>query len=386
MSSPVTKYHVFIATPGGLELERQAFLDTIDSYNKMDAISRDLLFVPVGWEGTLRGEGRPQTLINEDLKQCDYFMLLLWDRWGTPPDKEGQGKFTSGTEEEFHLAKKCYRSDRFPMRQVIVLFKAVDPRQLSDPGEQLKKVLEFKQKLEREKELFFGTFDNVESFKEFLRRHLAQWVRDHERGGGKGGVVVKAGSESPAGASGMGGLVEPKTSGGEFSKMIEEAKRLADAGKLTEAEACFARVVSHGDEAGAFLAYGNFLVRVGRLAQAEVMYGRVLELAKLAEDGVAEAATYGNLGLIYQKRGDLPKAEEFHRKSLTINEKLGRLEGMAKQYGNLGLIYQKRGDQKGARQHWVRARDLYAQVGVPDKISLIQQWIDKLDAGEKLSA
>ncbi len=32
------------------------------------------------------------------------------------------------------------------------------------------------------------------------------------------------------------------------------------------------------------------------------------------------------------------------RKALEIDEKLGRLEGMANQYGNLGVIYQARGD------------------------------------------
>ncbi len=40
-------------------------------------------------------------------------------------------------------------------------------------------------------------------------------------------------------------------------------------------------------------------------------------------------AHYGNLGLIYQTRGELDRAEEMHKKSLAIEEKLGRQEGMA---------------------------------------------------------
>ena len=35
------------------------------------------------------------------------------------------------------------------------------------------------------------------------------------------------------------------------------------------------------------------------------------------------AAAYGNLGLIYQGRGDLDQAEEMQRKSLAIHEQLG---------------------------------------------------------------
>ena len=53
---------------------------------------------------------------------------------------------------------------------------------------------------------------------------------------------------------------------------------------------------------------------------------------------------YGNLGKIYFARGDLDEAERMVRQSLEMEEKLGRLEGMASQYGNLGVIYRTRGD------------------------------------------
>ena len=75
------------------------------------------------------------------------------------------------------------------------------------------------------------------------------------------------------------------------------------------------------------------------------------------------ASDYGNLGLIYQTRGDLDKAEEFHGKSLALNKGLGRKEGMASDYGNLGLIYQTRGDLAGACEHWSTALRLFEEVG-----------------------
>ena len=55
------------------------------------------------------------------------------------------------------------------------------------------------------------------------------------------------------------------------------------------------------------------------------------------------ASQYGNLGNLYQTRGDLDRAEEMYEKSLAINEALGRKEGMASAYGNLGNLYQTRG-------------------------------------------
>jgi len=62
-------------------------------------------------------------------------------------------------------------------------------------------------------------------------------------------------------------------------------------------------------------------------------------LGMVEKESVEEAMVTGNLGVIYQTKGDLDKAEDMHNKSLDINKKLGSLEGMANDYGNLGLIY-----------------------------------------------
>jgi hypothetical protein len=59
MAQSLTAYRVFIASPSGLAPERQAFRDAIQAYNEMDALSRGVLFLPVGWEGTLPGGDCP---------------------------------------------------------------------------------------------------------------------------------------------------------------------------------------------------------------------------------------------------------------------------------------------------------------------------------------
>ena len=90
MAETITRYKVFIASPGGLKDERKVFRETILDYNaEIDEQQRDLSFKPVGWEETLGGVGRPQSMINEKIIQCDYFILLLWDRWGRPPGIQG---------------------------------------------------------------------------------------------------------------------------------------------------------------------------------------------------------------------------------------------------------------------------------------------------------
>ena len=120
-----------------------------------------------------------------------------------------------------------------PMRQIVVLFKGVDPRQLSDPGEQLKKVLEFKKRLEREKSFLFGTFDTSDEFGKHLQRQLWSWLADLEQNGEKGAVPPSGGPIRPSTLSDLKSPAadsDQTEENGGASAGIDEAKRLADQG------------------------------------------------------------------------------------------------------------------------------------------------------------
>ncbi len=52
---------------------------------------------------------------------------------------------------------------------------------------------------------------------------------------------------------------------------------------------------------------------------------------------------------------------------------------MANQYGKLGLIARDKGDKATARERWAKARGLFAEVGIPDKVALMDEWMT--DAG-----
>ena len=87
MSQEIVAYDVFLASPSGLEREREVFRRTLREYSETEGAPRSVAFRPVGWEGVPGGVGRPQSLINDTLRNCDYFVLVLWDRWGSPPDR-----------------------------------------------------------------------------------------------------------------------------------------------------------------------------------------------------------------------------------------------------------------------------------------------------------
>ena len=98
MPSTIVKYKVFVGTPGGLDETRNSFRQTLEEYNRLETIPRGVLFEPIGRETTLAGVGRPQALINEDLRGCDHSVFVFRDRWGSPTG--GPSGFSSGCEEE----------------------------------------------------------------------------------------------------------------------------------------------------------------------------------------------------------------------------------------------------------------------------------------------
>ena len=108
-----------------------------------------------------------------------------------------------------------------------------------------------------------------------------------------------------------------------------------------------------------------------------------LGAARRLKDRKREAIHAGNLGRIYQTRGDLDQAEAMHRKSLEIERKLGRLEGVADDYGNLGVVYKTRGDPAEARRLWGQAVELFEKIGMPHMVDKVQGLIDKLEGQRK---
>ncbi len=94
------------------------------------------------------------------------------------------------------------------------------------------------------------------------------------------------------------------------------------------------------------------------------------------------AREYGNLGIVYARRGESEKAEEYYLKSLAIDKELGRKEGMANQYGNLGNVYATRGDLAKACKAWAESVHLFEELGAADRAEKFQRLMDKAGCGQ----
>ncbi len=116
----------------------------------------------------------------------------------------------------------------------------------------------------------------------------------------------------------------------------------------------------------------------GGLDKAEAMHNKSLAINKKLGHLEGMANQYGNLGNTYYECEMLDRAEEMLNKSLAIHKKIGRLEGMANQYANLGTVYKQRGDLTKTRGCWTRARDLFAKIGMTQRVEQGQGLLDGL--------
>ena len=114
---------------------------------------------------------------------------------------------------------------------------------------------------------------------------------------------------------------------------------------------------------------GNLYFRIGELEKAENSCNTLLKLAGTNQE--YEAKAYTNLGNVYQTRGDLDKAVEFHEKALAINLELGRKQGMAIQYNNLGNVYRTRGDLDKAIKFYEKSLVLFKEIGAKRQIAYV---------------
>src|SRR5882724_2759022 len=149
--APVTTrtYHVFLASPGDMEEERQAVRHFFESWNRIEGAAFGIRCEVVDWENyAIAGVGRPQELITRQTlerfaKSLALVICLLGHRFGSPT-----GENESGTEAELNWAVERWGETGWP--EILLYFRrqekieaAADPETLEQAAEQLKKVRKF---------------------------------------------------------------------------------------------------------------------------------------------------------------------------------------------------------------------------------------------------
>lgn len=172
MPQEIKQVRVFVASPSGLDEERQAIRGAAEEVNEMLANEIGYRIEIFGWEDTISGAGRPQSIINDEMDLCELFIGILWRNWGSKPDVAG--RFSSGFEEEFTLSFE--KQQKIGEPHIHLFFKTVDQLSQRDAGPDLKKVLEFRRKIEEEKLCLYQTFESADILKNIVRRILSRYI------------------------------------------------------------------------------------------------------------------------------------------------------------------------------------------------------------------
>jgi hypothetical protein len=166
---------VFLACPGDLVTERSKFPRILESINNLRAHSLGLHLEAVGWERVMPSFGRPQELINSELRTADLVVVLFWNRVGFPAKRDSK---KTGTIEEFELAREIYKAsvkgtygyEGHP--RILAYFR----KQTEPETEQAQQVLTFRRSLEEERDLFFREYSSFEEWEEMFREHAVAFI------------------------------------------------------------------------------------------------------------------------------------------------------------------------------------------------------------------
>ena len=162
---------VFDASPEDVSEDRNFIYEAAESVNRAISSTIDWRIEVFSWKDTTPAYSRPQDVINKQIDECDLFIGLLWHRWG-----QDSGKYSSGFEEEFERVKERNIGTGKP--EIWLYFKKVDEDKLKDPGRQLQKVVEFKQKRSTAKDIFFQEYQDSDQWKSIIFEKLTKYVLD----------------------------------------------------------------------------------------------------------------------------------------------------------------------------------------------------------------
>ena len=111
------------------------------------------------------------------------------------------------------------------------------------------------------------------------------------------------------------------------------------------------------------LFYGNEALRLAIVIANGSKQSSVKQTAKKGMAG-----SYSRIGIIYDDKGDYPKALDNYFRALQINEELNNQRGIYSQFNNIGLVYHKQSDYPQALNYYFKALKILKEQGKKNEI------------------
>lgn len=286
----------------------------------------------------------------------------MWEWWGQPTEK-----YTSGTEEEYEEAVASFRATGKP--ELWLFFRDIEERVLAQRGEQVMKVVAFRDKIEQMKgreSLLYELYRGPASWEKRLKKWLADWLDELSKGGSSlPGTPAEGG---PSGESGMAtadlqsSVEAMRKELAALRKQIEtreardrqvalenalEAERLRGKGRLIEAEGRYALALAlYPESPDIHTGYGILLFVMGRMEKAGEHFETTVKLDPRDPRG------HYNRALWFQKTGRRQEAEEHYKRALALDP------NYAMAHMNYAVLLAEAGRGPQAEEEFRRALDL----------------------------
>lgn len=189
MNKKVKVIRVFIASPSDVIQERDRSEIVVSEINRDIGDSLGVRLEAIRWETYVSPSmGRPEDVVLKqvDVNQWDIFIGIIWSRFGSPTggyDTHNGLDFNSGTEEEFSIAYKSWKSTGFPQ---ILFYRCIrPPKKITDiVGEQYKNVENFFNEFYHDKKHpgIVSQYEEIDDFERKLRGDLTKVVREIMKG------------------------------------------------------------------------------------------------------------------------------------------------------------------------------------------------------------
>ncbi len=164
---------LFISSPGDVAAERQQATVVVEQINRILGPFYDVHIEVLDWRTHVAPDmGRPQEVINRQIKDYDIFLGIMWKRFGMPT-----GVAESGTKEEFDIAYSNWEKFRRP--RILFYFNqtAYSPKTAKEASQSVK-VLTFKERLGKKGLVCEYPSPEGLSFADLLRDHLALVLKE----------------------------------------------------------------------------------------------------------------------------------------------------------------------------------------------------------------
>ncbi len=172
MASDIRELSLFIASPGDVAAERQITESVINQVDQTFRNFFETTLKVVRWEKQPpltqpMNRNSQQEEINEKVKTCDIFILLLYKRIGS---KEKGFEITNTKREIDIIINRINKGERV---YLLSYFRELEKN--SDLGKQEKMVIELRNSLSKDK-IMHSTYQNLYDFEGQFTHHLYQTV------------------------------------------------------------------------------------------------------------------------------------------------------------------------------------------------------------------